>query len=72
MTIGNVLAKEIRNTREKIRVPVVHCDDPIWIVAEKSSLIEWAKSFGDAETKMKLGKEEGDECYFLDHDFDWK
>ena len=66
--IGTELAKEIKNTRGKIMVGMSTPDRIVWVNAEKSHLIEWAKAAGENETKMKLFVE-GDEV-FLDCDFD--
>lgn len=64
--IGKDLAKEIKNTRGKIMVNMTTPSGQVWVNAEKSHLITWAKNHGDNETEMKLFVENGET--FLDID----
>lgn len=62
---GNRLAREIKQAKGKVSVEMLCPNDTVWVYAEKSDLIAWAKKYGDSETGMKLVQEENGAEYFL-------
>lgn len=66
---GKELAKEIRNTKGKISIPMTNPHDVFYVYAEKADLIRWAESFGDENTNMRLSREERGEGYFLEIEY---
>ena len=66
---GNQLASVMKQTKGKVSVQILAPNEVIWVYAEKSDLIAWAKKQGGAETGLKLTPEDGRSGLFLETDY---
>ncbi len=66
---GTQLASALKQTKGKVSVQMLCPNDTVWVYAEKSDLIAWAKKYGSSETGMKLVIKENGTGHFLQADF---